>query len=51
MDCTKEASDILVARFNHLQKAVESADLSQVSFPLLGDEARIELVSKRDTLI
>lgn len=51
MDCAKEASDILVARFNQLQKAVENDDLSQASFPLLGDEARIELVSKRDTLM
>lgn len=51
MDCTKEASDILVARFNKLKKAVEDDDLSQASFPLLGDEARIELLSKRDTLM
>lgn len=51
MDCTKESADILVTRFKQLKEAVDNDDLSQASFPLLGDEARIELMAKRDTLM
>lgn len=51
MDCTQEVADIFVKRFNELKSAVDQDDLSQASFPLLGDEARIELVAKRDTLM
>lgn len=51
MDCTKEVAEIFVKRFNELNLAVNNDDLSEASFPLLGDEARIELVSKRDTLM
>lgn len=50
MDCTQESADILLKRFNELTKAVREDNLSEASFPLVGDEARIELVSKRDTL-
>ena len=49
-DCTKESADILLKRFHQLTKAVAEDNLSEASFPLVGDEARIELISKRDTL-
>ncbi len=51
MDCNQEVADIFVKRFNELKSAVDQDDLSQASFPLLGDEARIELMAKRDTLM
>lgn len=51
MDCTKEVADIFVKHFNELNSALDKDDLSQASFPLLDDEARIELMAKRDTLM
>lgn len=51
MDCEKEVADILLARFNELQLAVKEDDLSKASFPLTGEFARLELLSKRDTMM
>ena len=50
MDCTKESADILLKRFHQLTKAVAEDNLPEASFPLTGEYARLELISKRDTL-
>lgn len=51
MDCTKEVAEIFIARFKQLDLAVKEDDLSKASFPLTGEFARLELLSKRDTIM
>lgn len=50
MDCTQESADILLKRFKDLTEAVRTDNLPEASFPLTGNAARLELISKRDTL-
>ncbi len=51
MDCSKEVAEIFISRFKELEVAVKEDDLSKASFPLTGEFARLELLSKLDTMM
>ena len=45
-----QAKELFEKRFAKLIEALRTGDLSEASFPLVGDEARLQLQSKVDTL-
>jgi hypothetical protein len=45
-----DVAKLFVDRFNEVNKAVNTRDLSAAQFPRVGAEAMIELVTRRETL-
>lgn len=49
-DCPAEVADLFRKEFNRVSTAIKNNDMSQAQFPRVGDEARIELHTRRDVM-
>jgi hypothetical protein len=49
-DCPHDVAELFLKEFNRVRKAINTRDLSEAQFPRVGDEAMIELVTRRDLM-